>query len=442
MIRKLKYIVLIILPLFLYGCVNNNSGTNNTTATNTPAPTSPSTTENVVLTWWSLFDTQEDVQPLIDAYQTAHPNVKIQFVHKEYNADFSKYVTELDEKITDTTLNQSPDIFPIYNTWAGKYEPLVSKAPSDIINESYFTDYYSIVKKDLYIKGAVALPQYMDAIAIIYNSQLLQDGGYTNVSTQWSEFKAMAEKLTKTNSTNKVTQAGFSAGFYDNVQFRFDVMNLLFMVNGVTMTDVTNSKAIFYNAGQKTNSDTAVNYYNDLGKKTWSKDLKKDIAEFLEGRLAMYAAPSWRIIDIINYNSQYNLNLKVEVAQVPGLANRTSYWPTYWGYTVSKISPKATEAWKFIKYINEKENLILFNKTVKENGRPIGIIYPRSTMNTDLTTDKYLGPYVLSLEKADNWYMRDGLKMEKAFNEFLAKPENLTKIGGLESSATSVITGN
>src|SRR6185369_2553296 len=138
--------------------------------------------------------------------------------------------------------DQTPDIFPIYNTWAGKYESLVSKAPSSIISETDLNEYYDVVKKDFYLnKGLVALPQSMDALAIIYNVDRLEEKGFPNVSSQWSEFKSMAQKLTKYNSGNQVVAGGFSAGFFDNVEFRFDMINNLMLLNGIKMTDVTNS---------------------------------------------------------------------------------------------------------------------------------------------------------------------------------------------------------
>jgi ABC-type glycerol-3-phosphate transport system substrate-binding protein len=403
----------------------------------TPTPTAAPTAKPVVLIWWDLFNTEKDVKPLIDAYTKDHPNVKIQYIAKEYNADFNKYVKELDEALVDE--QQTPSIFPIYNTWAGKYESLVTKAPASEINEAYFNDYYPIVKKDFYNKGAIALPQSLDAIAIIYNLDKIQEKGYTEVATNWSEFKTMAQKLTTKTSESKISSAGFSAGFYDNVQFRFDVFNNLMMVSGITMTDVNNKEAIFYNPEQKDDTDTAYKFYKELASTTWSKDMKKDIAAFLDGKLAMYAAPSWRLIDILNYNKQYNLNLKIGVAPMPQLANRVNYWPAYWGYAVSKTGQNSNEAWKFVKYLNETSSLQLLNKTVKDNGRPIGIIYPRISMNTDLAQDKYLGPYVNSLAKADDWYMRDGLKMQSVFNNYLGQPIAQNDLSGLQSGANAVI---
>lgn len=427
---KLKYLILVILPFFLYGCGE----------TPTPTPTPTPVQAQIVLRWWGIYETEEDVQPLIDKYLAANPQIKnIEYIQKSIAGDYSDYIDTIDAAIVNKDL--TPDIFMIHNTWAGKYASLVTKAPTDIINEAYFDDFYSVTKEDFFRQGAIALPQYMDAIAIIYDGNKLEALGYQKPSSQWPDFKTMAQRLTVKDSSGKVTYAGFSAGFYDNVQFRFDMINLLMQVNAVTMTDIQEKAATFYSPENKEDSERAVQFYNDLGTTTWSKDMKIDIAEFLDGNLAMYAAPSWRLIDILNYKNEYSLNLKIGVAEVPQLSNYSAYWADYWGYTVSKTSPQSTEAWKFIKFLDEQANLTLFNNTVVENGRPIGIIYPRKSMNTELANDKYLGPYVVALEKADSWFMFDGFKMKNAFEDALGVNNNLEALSGLQSTATSIITG-
>lgn len=433
-LSKLKYLILLILPVFLYGC-------GETTPSTTPTPTPTTSTQGtIVLRWWGIYETKADVQPLIDKYLSQNPQIRnIEYIQKPINGDYADYVSTIDKAIVDK--DQTPDIFMIHNTWAGKYANYVTKAPTDLINEAYFSDFYAITKKDFFRQGAIALPQSMDALAIIYDSNKLEAIGYSKPSTQWPDFKTLAQKLTLKDTSGKITQGGFSAGFYDNVQFRFDVINLLLQVNAVKMTDIQEKTATFYSPENKEDTERAIQFYNDFGTTTWSKDMKKDIAAFLEGNLAMYAAPSWRLNDILNYKKQYSLNLNVNVAQVPQLANYSAYWADYWGYTVSKTSPQSVEAWKFIKFLDENTNLKLFNETVIANGRQIGIIYPRKSMNSDMINDRYLGPYVASLEKADDWFMYDGFKMKNAFELTLGASNNLSNLSGLQSSATSIISG-
>jgi len=429
---KLKLLLLLVLPLFLYGCT--------TGPTSTPTPSPTTVAEQVVLHWWGVFETIEDVQPLIDKYKSENSNIKdIQYVQKPLNGDESAYRTMIDSFIADK--EQTPDIFLIQNTWAGKYSSLITPAPNNIIDEAYFADFYNVVKKDFYRSGTIALPQYMDAIAIIYDENKLIAEGFSKPSAQWSDFKVMAQRLTKKGTGNTLSQAGFSAGYYENVQFRFDLINLLMLVNAVKMTDIQELSATFYTPENMEDTERAIEFYKSLGTTAWSKEMKKDIAEFLEGRLAMYAAPSWRLIDILNYKKQFNLNLTVAVAEVPQLSNYSAYWASYWGYTVSKNSPNSTESWKFIKFLNEKASLELLDKTVKENGRPIGIIFPRKSMNIQLANDKYLGPYIAALDKAETWYMYDGFKMKNAFNSVLSKLSGFDGLSSLQSTATAIMKG-
>ncbi|MEI7578835.1 MAG: extracellular solute-binding protein [bacterium] len=425
MLKKCIYLVFIIVFILpLTGCGSSNTG-GNTQVTPTPAP---SNDQKITLVWWNLFETKENVQPLIDAYQAANPNVEIQYEQKGLNGDITGYINSLDEALLTNEAERIPDIYTIHNTWTGKYETSLARAPESVFPLTDLTDFYPVVSQDFVRNGIVALPMYMDALAVIYNIDKLQAAGYTTPDNDWSRFETQAQEITKKSPY------GFSAADPNNTEFYFDVLNLLLMQNGVTMTDGSGTSAIF--ASQK-DGVGAITFYNDFLKgttPTWNATQKKDVAAFLEGDLAMYIAPSWRLIDILNYNQQYGLGLKVGVAGVPQLGgDQRLYWATYWGQGVAKTSFNASTAWDFIKFITLPDQLHTLNTQVKANNRPLGIIYPRISMQQELTSDPYLASYVEALSKAQSWNMGDGIRVKRAF---------LTPITGddLTSSLTSIQT--
>ena len=425
-----KRIVLLILGivLFLAGCTPGTEGN----LTPTPAP-------QVVLIWWNLFEPEENVKLLIEAYQNAHPNVTIQYSQKDTTTGIDNYKTELDEALGDNDPLTTPDIFSIHNTWTDKYAQYIATAPASVLTQNDLDDFYQVVKDDfVHNNNIYALPLYLDTMAIIYNKDKLQNAGYTVPAELWSDFKVQAQALTTKNQSNLIDTAGFSANIPENSEFMFDMINLLFLQNGVQMTDVTASRAIF---STQREAQDAIDFYQSLTKgtnPTWNKQFKKDIAMFLEKRLAMYAAPSWRLIDILNYNNTFNLGLNVGVAPVPQVAGDSVHWATYWGQTVAKDSIHQDVAWDFIKFITQAEQLRLLNKTVKDNGRPIGIIYPRQSMASEISNDPYLGPYTLSAARAKSWNMKDGYAMKKTF---LLEFAGDVKAETLESAATNVLQG-
>lgn len=372
--------------------------------------------DQVTLIWWNLFESEDNVKPLIDGFKTKYPNVVIQYKQQGVSDGVPGYKNLLDTTLNDQDTINDPDIYTIENTWVKKYSGNITTAPNDVISTDYLSDFYPIVKDDFIDTTVNAVPMYVDTLAVIYNKDKLIEAGYSVPDNEWSEFKTQAINLTKKDSTNKIVSAGFAAADGENVQFNFDIFSLLMLQNGVDLSDPTTFDSL------ETNSEfeDSVDFYRELGTgMSWDKDQKLDVAAFLEGRLAMFIAPSWRLNDVLIYNEEYNLNLDIGIAPLPQLAGTdATYWGTYWGQTVSKNSPNSKIAWEFIKYITEAEQLKTLDTTVKEYGRMVGIFYPRESMAGDISNDEYLNVYVQSMPFARSWDMYDGYEVESAFNEF------------------------
>lgn len=419
---RVKTIALSLLALiFLSACTSPDTGSV------TPVPTSQP--ENTILIWWNLFEPYENVKPLIDAYTARNPNVTIQYDQRGVRNGVSGYRSELDTVLNDGNPLTTPDIFTIHNTWGRAYEDKISKAPTTIVSADTTGALYPVVLSDFAYDGVLALPLYVDALAIIYNKDKLLEGAYTFPSDDWLEFSRMATNLTKYDNSNRMISGGFAAA-EGNTQFAAEMLNVFMIQNGVTMSD-QNGVAVFADPANKAKSEEALSTYKRFvsgSTVSWSASMKLDIASFLEKKLAMFAAPSWRLIDIINYNQEYNLGLNFGVAPLPQLGSlsdtETKYWASYWGQTVSSDSRNSQIAWDFINFISQPEQLRLLDQTIKENGRPIGIIYPRQNMSGEVLSDQrsteLLGPYVQAMSRAVTWSMKDGDIMKDEFRKVLS----------------------
>lgn len=418
---------------FLSACSNNNNGNN------TPTPT-PAQTQKVLI-WWNLFEPVENVEQIIATYEQNNPNVTIQYEEKATveSGGVDAYYAELERIFNDGDPLTTPDILTVHNTWLDHYKNFLVQAPETIFPGSDFQDFYPIVQDDFGSNGIYGAPLYMDAIAIIYNKSKLIEAGYTVPSDDWSEFKTQAINLTKKTSNNNINSAGFSARDVNNSQFSFELFNLLLMQNEVDLAAET------LNLSEQQEALDAISFYNTFANgesATWNKDFKLDVAEFLEGDLAMYAAPSWRLIDILEYNQAYGLGLDVGVVPVPQLGgDENIYWATYWGQVVARDSAYPEDSWRFIKYLTEAEQLQQLNQTVLSNGRPLGIIYPRQSMADQVTSDQYLSPYLQSVASAKNWNMVNGYALRQAYKEAL-KQNNNANLTGLSDAWDSIIDGN
>ncbi len=428
-IKYTKIIGLFLVSVFaLTACKSDDGGGN-------PTPT-PSN-ESVVLIWWNLFEPVENVQPLIDAYVELHPNVVIQYDEKGADG-IEGYYDLLNEALGDGDALTTPDIFTVHNSWAGAYQEYIQPAPDGTFSTEQISDLYPVVQTDFVSDQVQGIPLYVDALGVIYNKDKLAQGGYTVPEDDWSNFQTQATRLTLKDAQNQITSAGFSAWYPDSAQFSFELLNLLMLQNGVEMLAEDGASLI----ADQAESQDAVSFYQQFingNSLTWNDDQLLDTAAFLDKKLAMYVAPSWRVIDIANYNDAYNLGINFDTATVPQLGgNERINWATYWAQTVAKDSSHSAVAWDFLKFITEPEQLRTLGETVQDNGRPIGIIYPWESMASEISDEKYLSAYVQSMQSARSWRMGDGYRLKLLFDEEFASSNNVD-VSSLENYINEVL---
>lgn len=428
---KLKAIVALLLlasmGFVLTGCTSGDEPTPNNNTSVVPSD------QPITLIWWNLFEPQENVQPVIDAYQNLHPNVTIEYAQKE----MPDYQSSLDKVLTDNIPESTPDIFTIHNTWMGRYSAYTLPAPTQVIDSAtYKQSFYSVAANDLMVNDLPhAVPLGMDSIAIIYNKKLLKDKGYSAPSGDWTELLQQAKAMTIT-SGNNITVSGLALAAEDDVESWFDVFNLLLMQSNVDMVNDSGTSAVF---AQDEATKEAQTYFQSYTKqKIWNESLKQDVALFLEGKLAMFIAPSWRLLDIVSYNDEYNLGIDWGVAPMPQLSTlegESSGWADYWAQTVALDSRNYKVAWDFLNFASQPEQLRLsYNKAVET--RAFGQIYPRPDMKSELEENKYLSVYVDEVSHAKTWWMVDGGQVETAFKELLGANKSLDSV---QTTVTNIL---
>lgn len=429
--NKFKTFVIVIFLLgvlfLLSGCKKDDTKKNNGGDTGGD--------KQVTLIWWNLFESEDNVKPLIETFQKDNKNVVIQYKQQGVEGGVSAYKNLLDNALSDQDTINDPDIFTIENTWVGKYKDFLSPAPSSVVSSSELEDFYPVVQSDFGKDSVLGLPLYVDTLAVIYNKDKLIEEGYSTPASEWGEFQQQAFNLTKRDSSGNIVSAGLSAASGGNVQFNFDIISLLMLQNGADLNDSSVLSSFTENT-EVQDSFLFYKMFSDRGG-SWDDKQKLDIASFLEGKLAMYIGPSWRLNDILIYNEEYNLNLNIGVAPLPQLSGTdTTHWGTYWGQVVAKSSPNTEMAWKFIKFITEAEQLRILDQKVKENGRKVGVFYPRISMSSDISNDPNLRVFSQEITFAKNWNMYDGFELEEEFNKaFDEKQFDLNKFGEIVSKS-------
>lgn len=372
--------------------------------------------ENIELVYWGLWEPSSVMQPLIDEYESTHPGVNILYSQQTFSNYESRIFTRLQQASSST--EPAPDIFRIHNTWVPKYYSYLSPLPANVMTRDQYSEiFYPTALSDFTAKDdkLYAIPLEIDGLVVFYNKQLLSDAGFSEPPTDWDSLTDLAHKLTKKDSSGKITQAGLAIGTSRNILHASEILSFLLLQEGVEIIDSTRTSVTL----NTTKVESVLNVYTGFatGKQAvWSSDLRYDLEMFYSGKLGMMIAPSWRAFDIILSSP----TIEFGMATLPQLeANQEKiYYSTYWGDAVNKSSDNTEAAWDFINFLAQKENMMakFSNESkIRAFGEPYSLVELNSSMsgNSYLTAIAEMAPYMKS------WQMGDETIVKQTLNQLI-----------------------
>ena len=118
--------------------------------------------------------------------------------------------------------------------------------------------------------------------------------------------------------------------------------------------------------------------------------MPNSISAFIQGRVALIFAPSWQIHGI----KAQNPALQIGVSALPlGINSKQLSISNYWAEGVSKTSKHQREAWKFLIFLSQREQLLKIYEN-QSKVRVFGNAYPRPDMADLLTDNEFLNPVI------------------------------------------------
>lgn len=340
-----------------------------------------STPKALTLTYWGLWEDKEIMQPLINQYQQKYPNVKIDY-QKMTPQDYR-------EKLLARSKNgQGPDIFRFHNTWLPEISEITAQLPSSIMSNAEFEKtFYKIHQKDLKVGNYYyGIPLTIDGLVLIYNDDLLKKSGIQSPPTSWEDITSMVPKLTSKNKSSQFINTGLAMGTTSNVEHYSDIFALLLVQNGGNVSHLDSQEA----AG-------ALEVYRkfaESGNEYWNDTMPNSLTAFIQEKVAMILAPSWEAITIKSANP----DLKIKIVPVPaGPDGNPVSIANYWVEGVSKYSKNQLEAWKFLRYLVQKENLTKLYE-IQAQVRPFGEPYSRIDSASLLAQNEYVGAIMKEAE--------------------------------------------
>jgi multiple sugar transport system substrate-binding protein len=339
-----------------------------------------SSQEPLKLTFWGVYQAENNIAELIKAYKVKQPNVEIEYTLMDAKDNYR-------ERIIERTKNGTgPDIFRFHNTWVSSLRDLFAPSPQTIMTvEDFTTIYYPVIVKDLVLENQViGFPYNLDGLVLVYNENLLKSAGVSAPPSDWEELIDVSRKVTVKDDGGSIITAGIALGGAESINHFSDILGMMFLQNNVDL------KSLEGNA----NAETVLITYTDFILSTtnvWEEDLGDSLNAFAEEKVAMIFVPTWEV-EVLR---QLNPDLPLKVASVPQIrgGNKKNI-ANYWADGVSRGSKYQAEAWNFLKFLSEKENQAKLHELEVKSGRIFGNIYPRMDMADLLLDNEYLSPLV------------------------------------------------
>jgi ABC-type glycerol-3-phosphate transport system substrate-binding protein len=263
--------------------------------------------------------------------------------------------------------------------------------------KDFNNSFYKIISSEMVTdKGVMAMPLYYDALAFYINQDIFTRAAIVPPET-WIELEDLADDFTQRDNNKLIIQSSVAMGDIQNVDYWQEILALLLYQNGVNPANP---------GGDRLTS--VFDFYNDFQKqKVWDTRLPSSTDFFAQGNLAMYFAPTIEASYIIQKNPDLRFRT-VPLPQIPkGSPSDPDYsYTSYYANGVAAGSGDRENAWKLLKYLTVKENLIKLNE-LRENSGLYPRIYPRPSMANLQNADPILGSVVALIPQAKGWYLND-----------------------------------
>lgn len=206
---------------------------------------------------------------------------------------------------------KGPDILLLPDDLILRHTDKIEILPYTVFPQRTFQDLF-IQASELYMRdtGVVAIPFAVDPMVMYWNRDLFDNASVTLPPKNWSEFLALAPKLTKRDPKSfEIKQSMLSFGEYANVKNAKEILAMLFLQvgNPVVSMQVAGKPATML-MSRKTDriapdADvlSAFRYYMDFSNPlkniySWSRAMPNSRDAFIDGSLAVY----------FDYASAYN----------------------------------------------------------------------------------------------------------------------------------------
>ncbi|MEK9180296.1 MAG: extracellular solute-binding protein [Patescibacteria group bacterium] len=309
---------------------------------------------SVTLSVWGT-DPLDPWSALIDSYRAYRPNASVNY--RQVNPANYK-----DALLNALAAGEGPDVFFIGNhDLLSEINKIIPANPRQIDLLRLRELYPAAVEQDFYYRGQIyALPLYMDTMVMLYNRDLLDQAGVAVPPKDWDEFLRVVPQLRRLGVAGAIERAAAAIGGSErSVDSGVDLLNLLMLQNGTTMTNEDMNGAAFASGPSGLAGYRAFDFYVQFANSsspyfTWNDSQTNSLEAFARGKVAI----------IFNYLSSLptikNISPFLRIGTSPMLQPKGAEveisYARYEGLAVSRQSKSSNWAWDFVVYASTNGN--------------------------------------------------------------------------------------
>lgn len=413
--------------------------------------------EDVTLTFYGLFDSEDIYEPMIESYESEHRNVEI--IYKKFT-DPNDY---LDLIINELAEGEGPDIFMMHNSWFPKHYKKLTPAPDTVVNTEIFKSLFvDVASKDLIIpdedgiEKVWGVPTYVDTLALYYNDEHIEEAipSRGTPATTWSGIAGDVIQLNREDqSFSRFERAGIALGRHDNILRAFDILIMLMLQYKVDFYNEDLTEVTF---NKDSNAVSALELFTSFGLSSqqnysWNRYLadadsaEKELETFALGQVSMVIGYSYAyesITDLIATLEKQGENVidvrDVKTQEIPQIydpetsSETREAYASYFVPAVSRTTAHAQEAWEFLASLADEENLSYYNE---QTHRPSAL---RSMIDEQMD-DPIYGVFAAQVGYAQSLPMADPTKYEELFLEGVENVLNTARSSDIINSIANEI---
>jgi multiple sugar transport system substrate-binding protein len=303
-----------------------------------------------VLTMEQAGPTVEEMNAIVEEFNKANPNIKVEIEYVSYDA--------LHDKITTAMASTPPayDVFLVDDIWyaefakAGYILDVTDRITKDM-RDKIFTASWDITTVGGKVYG---MPWLLDEKYFYYNEELLSQAGFSAPPKTWEELVDQAKVIKEKGIVEYPIV--WSWGQYEAAIC--DWVTLLYG-NGGRLVDDSGKPVFNDETGVKTLTWMLQTIDEGITNPASVSYVEEDVRNVFSQGKAVFATNWVYMYDLVNFNAeQSQVTGKIKMSLMPAFANSGVQSATIngsMGFSVAATSPNKDAAWKYIEFLTSED---------------------------------------------------------------------------------------